>query len=76
MSKSVVAIVIDEGAHHLDLRSANPADPPSVIKAREIETSTIRNWLKEYAETRQTTYHLLLMEKYPNLGTFYNQPFC
>jgi len=29
LSDTLVAIVIEEGAHHLDLRSSNPLDPPS-----------------------------------------------
>ncbi len=42
---TVVAIVIDQGAHHLDLRSTNPADPESVIVARNIERMHIRQWI-------------------------------
>ena len=48
LSKSLVAIVIDKGAHHLDLRSANPGDPLSVIKARDQEKRIIHSWIQEY----------------------------
>ena len=48
LSKSLVAIVIDKGAHHLDLRSANPGDPLSVIKARDQEKRIIHAWIQEY----------------------------
>lgn len=51
LSKSVVALIIPEGAHHLDLRGSNPNDPPSVIKARQIEKKFIEKWIIE-AENR------------------------
>ena len=60
VSESVVAILIDEGAHHLDLRSSNPADPPSVIKAREQEKTIIRSWINKYTnKILDSTYHLM-----------------
>lgn len=47
VTDSVVAITIAHGAHHLDLRSANPADPPSVIAARLQEVAYIKQFLAE-----------------------------
>ena len=44
------AIVIPQAAHHLDLRSANPADPPSVTQARYNETQLMKKWLDEHFE--------------------------
>ncbi|CAH8550302.1 unnamed protein product [Schistosoma margrebowiei] len=41
-------INISDAAHHLDLRTPNPADPQSVIKAREIEKQKIIQWIKEW----------------------------
>jgi dipeptidyl-peptidase II len=41
------AIILPNGAHHLDLRAANKDDPPSTTKAREEELTYIRRWLKE-----------------------------
>ena len=45
---SIITVVIERGAHHLDLRAANPADPQSVIDARNIERAAIRGWLAEW----------------------------
>ena len=71
ISKSIVAIVIDEGAHHLDLRSSNPADPPSVIRAREQEKNIIRGWIKEYKNkiSEHNTYHLMFENHSGNVLT-------
>lgn len=46
LSPSLVAINIPEGAHHLDLRGSNDADPVSVIKARKTEADLIAQWVK------------------------------
>ncbi|XP_029648075.2 lysosomal Pro-X carboxypeptidase isoform X1 [Octopus sinensis] len=46
ISDTLISIIIPEAAHHLDLRSKNIHDPPSVIEARNIEKMHIRKWLK------------------------------
>ncbi|KAK7933254.1 hypothetical protein WMY93_004150 [Mugilogobius chulae] len=46
LSSSLVAINISKGAHHLDLRGSNDADPGSVIKARKTESQLIEEWVK------------------------------
>ncbi|CAH8532368.1 unnamed protein product [Heterobilharzia americana] len=51
-------INISDAAHHLDLRSPNPADPESVMKAREIEKQKIVQWIKEW-NTKDPTLKFL-----------------
>ncbi|XP_056141771.1 dipeptidyl peptidase 2 [Lampris incognitus] len=46
LSSSLVAINISGGAHHLDLRESNDADPLSVINARRTESDLIAQWVK------------------------------
>ncbi|XP_019384090.1 PREDICTED: lysosomal Pro-X carboxypeptidase [Crocodylus porosus] len=45
ITNSLVAIVIPEGAHHLDLRSSNPCDPESVRQARALEVHYMKQWI-------------------------------
>ena len=47
LSPSLPAVVIPEGAHHLDLRASNPEDPQSVIDARLQEVAYFKQWLAE-----------------------------
>jgi len=46
IGSSIFALLIKDAAHHLDLRSPHPADPNSVIQARQTEMNIIRGWLK------------------------------
>lgn len=46
ISHSLVAIMIPEGAHHLDLRGRNPSDPKSVQQARDLELCYMKQWIK------------------------------
>ncbi|KAK7070268.1 Serine-type peptidase activity protein [Halocaridina rubra] len=48
VSDTVVSVIIPEGAHHLDLRSADPQDPQSVKNARTLEKLHIRRWIENY----------------------------
>ncbi|KAA6420487.1 MAG: Lysosomal Pro-X carboxypeptidase [Trebouxia sp. A1-2] len=47
VSDSVVAIIIPEGAHHLDLMFSNVLDPPSVTAARNLERQYMHIWIEE-----------------------------
>ena len=51
LSDSLVTIIIPSGAHHLDLRASNPADPSDVTAARNKEREHISNWLKDFQST-------------------------
>ena len=45
---SGIALYIESGAHHLDLRAPNDADPAAVTEARSIEMANIKKWISEY----------------------------
>ncbi|CAB1348372.1 unnamed protein product, partial [Coregonus sp. 'balchen'] len=47
ISDSVVAIVIPDGAHHLDLRYNNEYDPHSVLSARSLEVEYFKLWITQ-----------------------------
>jgi lysosomal Pro-X carboxypeptidase len=40
-----VAVLIEDAAHHLDLRAGNPADPEAVKQARLTEIKYIQKWI-------------------------------
>ncbi|XP_023295310.2 lysosomal Pro-X carboxypeptidase [Lucilia cuprina] len=44
----IYIIIIPEGAHHLDLRSSNHNDPPSVVQARVHESAIIKKWIDDF----------------------------
>lgn len=56
LSATATAVIIPEGAHHLDLRAKNPKDPYSVIQARKYHEYNIKRWIKEY---RQQNHRVL-----------------
>eukprot|EP00045_Choanoeca_perplexa_P017149 m.243329 g.243329 ORF g.243329 m.243329 type:complete len:499 (+) comp17462_c0_seq2:4261-5757(+) len=47
VSDTVQAIILEHGAHHLDLMFSDPRDPPDVTFAREFHMNNIRQWLKQ-----------------------------
>lgn len=49
LSDTLIAVIIPEGAHHLDLMFSNELDPPSVSEARNIEAQYIAKWIDEAA---------------------------
>ena len=45
--RQVVAVLLDLGAHHLDLMFPSPDDPPCAKMARDLEETHIRKWITE-----------------------------
>lgn len=52
LSASVTAVVIEEGGHHTDLFFSDPADPPSVTRARRTELEMVKKWIGEWHQNR------------------------
>ncbi|CAE8724205.1 unnamed protein product [Polarella glacialis] len=50
------AVLVEGGAHHLDLRLANPLDPPGVLHARQQEKAFISRWLALLQGADDTQY--------------------
>lgn len=51
---TIVAITIENGAHHQDLNGGrSPTDTPDMLAAREQEKATLRQWLKEVQAQRR-----------------------
>ncbi|MED6171734.1 hypothetical protein PIB30_043537 [Stylosanthes scabra] len=48
ISKTLVAIVAKEGAHHVDLRYSTKEDPKWLTDVREKEIKIIASWIKQY----------------------------
>ena len=42
---SVVRLLIQDAAHHQDLRFADPADSEDLIRARQVELKHVTKWL-------------------------------
>ena len=50
ISENLVAVLIADGAHHLDLRHKNDDDPASVVEARRLEKRYIAQWIDQYQD--------------------------
>ncbi|RZC90821.1 hypothetical protein C5167_028651 [Papaver somniferum] len=48
ISKSIVAIVAKQGAHHVDLRFSDKEDPKWLQDVRKKEIHIIRKWIDQY----------------------------
>ncbi|XP_050213153.1 uncharacterized protein LOC126664686 isoform X2 [Mercurialis annua] len=48
ISSSIIALVTEKGAHHVDFRSATKDDPDWLKEMRKQEMEIIRNWINEY----------------------------
>ncbi|XP_037462459.1 lysosomal Pro-X carboxypeptidase-like isoform X2 [Triticum dicoccoides] len=48
ISSSIIALVTEKGAHHLDLRSATKDDPEWVVEQRRQEVEIMHAWIDQY----------------------------
>ncbi|XP_020163170.1 uncharacterized protein [Aegilops tauschii subsp. strangulata] len=48
ISSSIIALVTEKGAHHLDFRSATKDDPDWVVEQRRQEVEIIHGWIDQY----------------------------
>ncbi|KAK3134217.1 hypothetical protein QOZ80_6AG0546450 [Eleusine coracana subsp. coracana] len=48
ISSSIIALVTEKGAHHLDFRSETKDDPDWVIEQRRQEVQIIQGWIDQY----------------------------
>lgn len=48
VSETIVALVTEKGAHHLDLRAATAEDPDWLVEQRATEIKLIQGWLNDY----------------------------
>lgn len=48
ISDSLVALIIPNGAHHLDLRAAREDDPKDIIEIREKEIAIMKQWIEDF----------------------------
>ncbi|KAG1358947.1 lysosomal Pro-X carboxypeptidase [Cocos nucifera] len=48
ISSSIIALVTEKGAHHLDLRFATKDDPKWLIEQRKQEIDIIQSWIDQY----------------------------
>jgi len=54
ISDSVVSCVMPNGAHHIDLRAAEPADPADVIGCRDVHKKNIARWIEKFHKDHLT----------------------
>lgn len=53
ISDSLIALIIPEGAHHLDLFFSTKSDPNSVIMVRKEQLAQIRKWMDDYNKVKK-----------------------
>ncbi|KAK6237829.1 hypothetical protein QUC31_003298 [Theobroma cacao] len=58
ISQTIVALVTEEGAHHIDLRASTTEDPDWLVEQRETEIELIEGWLDNYREKMKATFKI------------------
>ena len=53
VSKTVVAVDILEGAHHVDLCYSHPSDNASLRAARKLEMCHVRRWVRQARRVKE-----------------------
>ena len=48
-----VALIIPDGAHHLDLRATTAYDPPNFVTVHVFEIKLIADWIQEADQMRK-----------------------
>ena len=62
LSSTVTAVIIPDGAHHLDLMFSHPLDPPTVKQARAIERASIQQWIDAAQSGRIVSHHAIVVD--------------
>jgi len=60
ISEDLPVLLIEEGAHHLDLMFSTPNDPVSVVKVRAEEVRLIKKWIAEAYQKNKGWTHAKL----------------
>ncbi|KAK3016390.1 hypothetical protein RJ639_007368 [Escallonia herrerae] len=58
ISKSIIALVTEKGAHHIDLRAATVNDPDWVVEQRAAEVKVIEGWIKDYYQEKKAVFDM------------------
>nr|XP_011466418.1 PREDICTED: lysosomal Pro-X carboxypeptidase isoform X2 [Fragaria vesca subsp. vesca] len=58
ISQSIVALVTEEGAHHIDLRFSTKGDPDWLVEQRESEIKLIQGWLDEFYQEKKAAFDM------------------
>ncbi|KAE9607941.1 putative lysosomal Pro-Xaa carboxypeptidase [Lupinus albus] len=58
ISESVVALVTEEGAHHIDLRASTKNDPSWLIEQRATEIKLIQGWISDHYQKNKVIFDM------------------
>ncbi|XP_027346530.1 lysosomal Pro-X carboxypeptidase isoform X2 [Abrus precatorius] len=58
ISESVVSLVTEEGAHHIDLRASTLNDPDWLVEQRETEIKLIEGWINDYYQKNKAIFDM------------------
>ncbi|KAK7330920.1 hypothetical protein VNO77_25126 [Canavalia gladiata] len=58
ISESVVSLVTEEGAHHIDLRASTQNDPDWLVKQRKTEIKLIEDWISNYYQKNKAIFDI------------------